>query len=170
MAKRAVILVLGGMLAGPVAAADEVVDGGDHGHRTEITLAPELRELLGKEMRAVQRGMMGLTPAIAKGEWHLISEIGVKIHDSYVMKQELSKGQKEKLHRELPAPFIEMDQAFHQTAGMMADAAEARNMSLVNFYFYKLNEGCVSCHAKYATKRFPGLAQPPKKIGALGHH
>ena len=170
MIRRAVILVLGGVLAGPATAADEVVDAGVPEHRTEIPLSPELRELLGKEMRAVQRGMMGLTPAIAKGEWHLISEIGVKIRDSYIMKLGLSKGQKEKLHRELPEVFIEMDEAFHQTAGMMADAAQARNMSLVNFYFYKLNEGCVSCHTKYATKRFPGLANPPRKIGALGHH
>lgn len=171
MGHRAVILVLAGLLAFPslTSAEDEADHAGGSGHKTEIELSPELQQVLGKEMRAVQKGMMGLTPAIAKGEWHLISEIGVKIRDSYIMKQELSKGQKEELHRGLPEAFIEMDQAFHQTAGMMADAAEARNMGLVNFYFYKLNEGCVSCHSKYATERFPGFAKLRSRVRVRGH-
>jgi len=40
-----------------------------------------------------------------------------------------------------------------------------KNADVVNFYFYKMNDACVSCHGKYAAERFPGLA----KEGEKGH-
>jgi len=73
------------------------------------------------------------------------------------MRQKLTKVQKDELHRVLPKQFIEMDQDFHNSAGMLAYAAEMKNADVVNFYFFKLNNACITCHAKYATERFPGL-------------
>jgi cytochrome c556 len=66
----------------------------------------------------------------------------------------------------LPQQFIEMDMDFHKSAGMLAHAAEMKNADVVNFYFYKMNAACVSCHGKYATERFPGLI----KGGDEEHH
>ncbi len=136
----------------------------DHGHPPEapadrgIQLSPALTTLLNQEMEAIQKGMMALIPAIASGRWDEVADIGKNIKASFIMKQKLSKAQREELHHALPPAFIEMDQAFHKSAGMLAHAAEMKNSDVVNFYFFKLNEACVSCHAKYATGRFPGLA------------
>ncbi len=133
----------------------------------DIQISPDLKILLNQEMTAIQKGMMELVPAIAAGNWKVIENIGKKIKASFIMKQKLTKAQKEELHRVLPADFIERDQSFHKSAGMLAHAAEQKNADIVNFYFFKLNEACVSCHSKFATDRFPGLV---KAIERNNHH
>ncbi len=133
----------------------------------DIQVSPDLKNLLNQEMTAIQKGMMELIPAIAAGNWEVVEKIGKKIKASFIMKQKLSKAQKEELHRVLPSDFIEKDQSFHKSAGMLAHAAEQKNADVVNFYFFKLNEACFSCHSKYATERFPGLA---KTIDRDNHH
>ncbi len=111
------------------------------------------------EMLAVQDGMKSLIPAISSGNWQAIADTARVIHDSYIMKLRLSKSQVEELHRSLPVGFLELDHSFHHSAGMLAHAAEQKNADVVNFYFFKLNEACVSCHSKFAAHRFPGLAR-----------
>ena len=134
----------------------------------EIHLSPDLKALLNQEMAAIEKGMMNLIPAISAGEWDTAATIGKNIKDSFIMKQKLTNQQKDGLHRELPPVFIEMDQDFHKSAGMMAHAAEMKNADVVNFYFFKLNDACVACHAKFAAERFPGLATGAGKEGS--HH
>jgi len=123
-----------------------------------VQLSAELLALLNEEMGLIQEGMMNLIPAIAAGEWDKVSAIGQKIKASFILKQKLTEAQKEELNHVLPQQFIEMDMDFHKSAGMLAHAAEMKNADVVNFYFYKLNAACVSCHGKYAAGRFPGLA------------
>jgi len=130
-----------------------------------VQLSPGLLALLNQEMRLIQQGMMDMVPAIVAGEWDRVSDISQKIKASFILKQKLTDTQKEELHRVLPQQFIEMDMDFHKSAGMLAHAAEMKNADVVNFYFYKMNVACVSCHGKYAAKRFPGLA----KGGEDGH-
>ena len=131
-----------------------------------IRLSPSLLALLNQEMGLIQQGIMDMVPAIAAGEWEKVSALGKKIKESFILKQKLTDEQKEELHRMLPQQFIEMDMDFHKSAGMLAHAAEMKNADVVNFYFYKMNAACVSCHGKYAAERFPGLA----KGGEEGHH
>jgi len=131
----------------------------DDSSNQALQLSPKLREILVAEMLAVQDGMKSLIPAISSGNWQAIAETGRKIHDSYIMKQKLSKSQVEELHRSLPGGFLELDHSFHHSAGMLAHAAEQKNADVVNFYFFKLNEACVSCHSKFAAHRFPGFAR-----------
>jgi hypothetical protein len=90
----------------------------------------------------------------------------MKIKKSFILKQKLTKAQKEELHRVLPQQFIEMDMDFHKSAGMLAHAAEMKNADVVNFYFFKMHTACVSCHSKYAAERFTGL----KKSRDEEHH
>ena len=123
----------------------------------EIHLPADLRHLLRQEMVAIENAMKTLIPAISSGDWGAVNAIAQKISDSFIMKQKLTPAQKEELHRVLPHRFIEMDQDFHSSAGMLAHAAEMKNADVVNFYFYKLNNACVECHSQYATQRFPGL-------------
>ncbi|MBW2475932.1 MAG: cytochrome c [Deltaproteobacteria bacterium] len=131
-----------------------------------VQLSPSLLALLNQEMRLIQQGIMDMVPAIAAGEWDKVSALGQKIKESFILKQKLTDAQKEELHRVLPQQFIEMDMDFHKSAGMLAHAAEMKNADVVNFYFYKMNAACVSCHGKYAASRFPGLS----KGGKVEHH
>ena len=124
-----------------------------------IHLSADLLALLNQEMGLIQQGMMDMVPATAAGEWDKVSAIGTKIKESFILKQKLTEAQKEELHRVLPQQFIDMDMDFHKSAGMLAHAAERKNADVVNFYLYKMNAACVSCHGKYAAKRFPGLAK-----------
>ena len=103
--------------------------------------------------------MKNLVPAISSGEWEKVASIAQNISNSFIMKQKLTTAQKDELHRVLPSQFIEMDQDFHNSAGMLAHAAGMKNADVVNFYFFKLNSACVACHSKYATQRFPGLVK-----------
>jgi len=153
------------LLAAAALAQDHVHHGEDAAAADGIRLSPELRQLLTREMLAIQDGMQALVPAIAAGHWVEIAEIGRKIHDSYILRQEMSAAQLEELHHALPADFVEMDHSFHHAAGMLAHAAEQKNADVVGFYFFKLNQGCVSCHTKFASGKFPGLARSGEHEG-----
>jgi len=132
------------------------------------SLSPKLRELLSKEMVALQSGMMAVIPAYVSGHWNEIEAIGHKMKNSYILKQNLSEEQVHELHSSLPEGFIKLDQQFHYLAGMLSHAAEMKKPELIGFYFSELNESCVSCHTQYATHKFPELA--PKKAGDEHSH
>ncbi len=126
-------------------------------------LFPEaLNVILLKEMNALSQGLSQLMPEVTSGNWPQIQAIGQKMHDSYLLKQSLSKEQIAHLHKTLPGNFKTLDHQLHHSAGMMAHAAEKKNIELVNFYLYKMTETCVACHSQYATDRFPRL-KPSKK-------
>ncbi|MCK4824530.1 hypothetical protein KA005_52750, partial [bacterium] len=54
------------------------------------------------------------------------------------------------------------DKAFHGYAGMLAHAAEEKNMEVANFYLSKMTETCIKCHSRFAKERFPGLVKAEK--------
>ena len=142
-------------------SASYAEDQHDHERKIHISgiesLSPELRELLSKEMQALQKGMMSVIPAYAAGNWREIENIGSKMEGSYILKQSITDEQVKELHSLLPEPFIKLDQQFHYYSGMLSHAAKKEKSELVGFYFSKLNESCVDCHAQYATHRFPAF-------------
>ena len=123
------------------------------------SLSPELRELLAKEMQAIQKGMMSLVPAYASGNWNEIESIASKIERSYILKQSIGDQQVKELHSVLPDSFLKLDQQFHYYSGMLSHAAKNRKPELVGFYLSKLSESCVTCHSLHATHRFPGFVE-----------
>jgi len=123
------------------------------------SLSPELRELLKKEMLALQKGMMSIIPAYAAGNWSEIESIAHKMKNSYILKQSLTDEQAKELHASLPESFIKLDQEFHYLSGMLNHAAKNKKSELVGFYFSKLSEACVSCHSQYAVHKFPAFAR-----------
>ena len=143
-----------------------------HGHETKKesngveSLSPELRELLSKEMVALQSGMMAVIPAYISGHWGEIEAIGHKMKSSYILKQSLSEEQMHELHEKLPKDFIKLDQRFHYLAGMLSHAAQNKKPELVGFYFSELSESCLACHSQFATHKFPELGH---KKGADEH-
>lgn len=131
---------------------------------SELHLSHDLRELLTQEMISIQNTMMQMMPLISSGNWHQLAQLAGKIAESHIMKQKLTKAQIEELHDKLPQGFKELDNSFHDLAGMLAHVAQVPHTELVTFYYYKLTETCISCHSKYATHRFPAL-----KPSAMSH-
>ena len=128
-----------------------------------LTMSEDIKLLLIREMLAVEEGMQALLSSIAKGQWHTSAEIAKKIQSSYILKQSLTAEQKAHLHHSLPEQFIKLDHSFHEYAGMLAHAAEAKNPDVVNFYFYKMTDSCVQCHSRYAREKFPGFTTATDK-------
>lgn len=121
-------------------------------------LSPELRELLAKEMIAIQNGMMSIIPAYSSGNWSEIAMTAGKIERSYILKQSLTESQIHELHSALPPSFIDLDQRFHYMAGMLEHVAKEKKSELINFYFSEMTGSCVGCHSVFATKKFPALS------------
>jgi len=137
----------------------------EHGHTTTKpdpaqTLSPELRQLLIKEMQLIDKGMGDLLSAISIGDWEKSAALAGKIQHSFILKQQLGEEQMHELHEKLPEEFVRMDVRFHGTAGKLAAVAHHRDAELAGFYYSRLVEGCVNCHAAFAPQRFPGLAEP----------
>ncbi|MFC1777670.1 hypothetical protein ACFL3I_10075 [Pseudomonadota bacterium] len=120
-------------------------------------LSHDLRNLLSKEMQALQMGMMSIIPAYASGNWREIETTAEKMKSSYILKQSLTESQMRELHSVLPHEFIKQDQRFHYLAGMLEHAAKNKKPELINFYFSEMNEACFSCHEVFAKHRFPAL-------------
>jgi hypothetical protein len=160
LSKSVVIFAISAFLFFPLASkSGDSVHAKDHRNGHELELSTDIAGLLRKEMLAIQTGMRDLIPAMSAGAWEDVSSIAQNISDSFILKQALTAAQKEELHHVLPQGFIEMDQAFHQSAAMLAHAAELKNPDVMNFYYFKLNTACIACHSKYATQRFPGLLE-----------
>ena len=100
-----------------------------------------------------------MIPAISAGDWEIIAQVALRIDESFIMKQALTEPQLEELHLALPAEFVAADERFHSTAGKLSEAAHRRDGELVNFYYYQLHSQCMSCHAGYASERFPKLRE-----------
>ncbi len=144
---------------------------GEHSPRHEpkasgdIKLYGGLKALLQEEMALIEKSMSRLVREIASGNWEKIASIARNIEESFIIKKQLSKSQKEELGSKLPELFKDIDGEFHKAAGMLAKVADKRHAELVTFYFYKLSDSCVRCHSKYAKVRFPNF---DKKTG--GHN
>lgn len=121
------------------------------------SLSSGLRDLLSREMQAIEKGMMAIIPAYASGNWSEIARIAGQIENSFILKQLLSDKQVHELHAALPHEFIKLDQQFHYLAGMLAHAAKLQKQELVGFYFSELNNACVGCHSQFALHKFPAF-------------
>ncbi len=140
-------LVVMGMMFSSVVKAESGVE----------SLSPELRDLLTKEMVALQEGMQSILPAYVSGNLDEVAKISGKIKNSFILKQQITDKQRQELGTKLPKSFISMDKNFHEYAGMLEHVSEMKNTELVGFYYSKLTESCVACHTEHAQHRFPAL-------------
>ncbi len=142
-------------------SADHGADHHDHGMKKELSavesLSPGLRKLLTDEMFALQSGMMDVIPAFVSGNWSEVEHIATKMKNSYIMKQKITPEQVKELHSSLPEAFVKQDQEFHYLAGMLSHAAKNRKKELVAFYFSRMGESCLNCHAQFAKHKFAGF-------------
>lgn len=125
-----------------------------------LPLSPKLRGALVAEMAGLREGVADLSVSLTTGEWDKAAARARRIRDSYIMKQKLSPAELEELHRALPEEFVVLDERFHRHAEALARAASTHDAELALFYFGKMTEGCVACHARFATHALKGF-QPP---------
>lgn len=136
----------------PVLAEDKAIS-----RHIDIELPADIKKLLREEMEMILHEMEYLNLQLASGKFQAIEKSGKALRDGYIMKQQLTNEQKYILMQRLPEEFKALDHDFHRHAGLLAEAASQRDAELVNFYIYKMNEGCVACHSRFAAERFPGF-------------
>jgi hypothetical protein len=134
----------------PASAQGEKINEG-----SEIKLLRKTHRALTAEMNALQNGMTNLAIAIPAGRLGEIAETAKKMKEGYIMKEVLSKEQMEEFKSSLQKGYTEIDREFHEILGKLSDSAQKKDREHVNYYYYKLTENCVRCHAMYAGKRFP---------------
>ncbi len=118
-------------------------------------LSDELRILFSQEMIALKKGLVQITEAYITGDWSTIETLALKMEQSYILRQNLSKQQMHQLHSVLSPEFIKQDQKFHYLSGMLNHAAKMEKVEMIGFYLSKMSETCVSCHSQYAVHKFP---------------
>lgn len=122
-----------------------------------LDLPPKLRAALVAEMGGLREGIADIAVQLASGEWEAVANRATRIRDSFILKQKLSREELAQLEHALPAEFLALDEQFHRHADSLAKAAHRKDGELAAFYLYKMTEGCVGCHARYATHTFKGF-------------
>lgn len=125
-------------------------------------LPPKLRGLLIQEMQEIQQASQQIQAAMVQGQHEIVAERAQAIHDSFIMAQQMTDEDEQILLDTLPAAFVERDQELHELSAGLADAARNEDMKEQTRLFSELINGCVACHTKYASGRFPGLDAPAR--------
>lgn len=128
-------------------------------------LTARLKELLTQEMQHLAKATGKLALAIATGDHTSANKLGIAARDSFILKKSLSTQDKKDLVSAIPPEFVALDKRFHDLADKLAQAADMKDSELQSFYYSKMVEACISCHARFASDRFPGL-----HLGHSGHH
>lgn len=126
-------------------------------------LSPETRALFIGEMLAISEAMGRIHTAVVTGDHSVVSAEARKIHDSFVLEQELSDAQRKEISTQLPSGFIAADGAFHVLSDRLAQAGESGNPTLERLWFQEMTHACQTCHVDYGGSRFPGLAADEAK-------
>ena len=126
----------------------------------EISLSPELMNLLRAEMAQLAAGVQKISIALPSAHWESLRETSANIRDSYIMKKSLTPEQAQELKQALPEQFKQLDAEFHARADKLESAALRQDPELAAFHFSRLLESCADCHSAYAKSRFPGFTDP----------
>lgn len=118
-------------------------------------LPDNIRTLLIKEMNAVHEATKDILDALVRGQDEVVAEKAKAIHDSFIMKKQMTQSEKEQLIKSVPEEFLERDKAFHELSAKLANAANNGNKPLQMELFADMVDSCISCHSHHATHRFP---------------
>lgn len=124
-----------------------------------LGLAPELSALLRSEMARLDQGMQRLHSAIVMGRAEMAADVAQRIHDSFILEQELTDEQRKELVGSVPEDFVRRDRAFHETAAELNEAVRTRRWDRTVELYGAMTEACVGCHRAHASARFPALEE-----------
>ncbi|MFO7606726.1 MAG: hypothetical protein R6W72_10540 [Desulfurivibrionaceae bacterium] len=121
-------------------------------------LPPRVKSLLLREMNAILAASQTILEALVQGNDRIVAEEARAIHDSFIMKLEMTPEDKKALLAAVPDTFLSRDRDFHELSARLADAALEGDRTGQEKLFNKMVAACTECHAKHALDRFPGLA------------
>lgn len=152
-AKTAIASLICAIALGSTVTAGEPADadGVDVGSK----LAPRVRQLLIEEMNAVMEASESILAALVTRQDSVVAEKAQAIHDSFILKQEMTAQDRAALLDAVPSGFVRQDRAFHELSARLAQAARAGDAVRQRELFADMLDACVSCHSKYAVGRFP---------------
>lgn len=148
---RALVLIALGSICGTTMA------GGSSDSTVGSNLPPKVRGLLIQEMNAVLDASETILGALARGQDQVVAEKAQAIHDSFIMKQEMTDADKKALVNSVPATFLEKDKAFHELSARLAEAARKEDKARQRQLFAEMIDACTACHSEHARDRFPGF-------------
>jgi len=152
-------VLLGAVILGGTAVSAQEAPSTKH----DLEISTELIEMLRAEMRELLAGIQSLSAGIAMADWGSVANTSTQIRASYILDKKLTAAQKKELGASLPEHFKRLDADFHLEAKKLEMAAANHDAQLSAFHFYRLIEACTTCHAMYATSRFPGFAPAAKQ-------
>lgn len=123
-------------------------------------LPPDVRGLLIQEMIAILGSTQTIVNAMVRGEDETVAREAQRIHDSFILAQELSEEQHDALVAAASAEFLAKDEAFHEMSASLAEAARAGDKAEQQKVFTQMLNACVVCHTEHAAERFPGFFLP----------
>ena len=122
-------------------------------------LPDRVRGLLLQEMNAIQRASEEILDALVRGRDAVVAEKAQAIHDSFILKQEMTKADRKALMEAVPKDFVQRDRAFHEVTGELAAAGREGDGARQRELFGDMIDAYTGCHARYAHDRFPGLGR-----------
>ena len=122
-------------------------------------LPPKVRGLLIQEMNAILEASREILDALVRGRDEVVAEKARAIHDSFILKQEMTEADREALRQAVPKAFVQRDRAFHELTGELAEAGREGDDARQRRLFGRMVDQCAACHARYAHDRFPGLQE-----------
>ena len=122
-------------------------------------LTDKLSRLLKQEMRSVQSAMATIHVSMVTGDHEQVATQAQQIHDSFILKQSLTKQDKTDLMSAVPKGFVKLDKDFHRLAAGLAEAAKDKDTQKQYELYNEMTGSCIACHSKYVSDRFDGLAE-----------
>ena len=136
-------------------------------YAADVKLSPQVLDLLRAEMREVSVGVQAMAFSIASADWRAMQDTSARIRASYIMEKKLTPAQARELETALPPRFRVLDAEFHDRAGKLGAAAAAHDAKLVVAQYSRMLESCTTCHAAFASSRFPnfspGIVKAPRR-------
>jgi len=115
-------------------------------------LPPKLRKFLKKEMHLLAEAGRTMEAALAEGDSKTVEDLAKRMHESFIMKQELTTMDLRELKVIVGEDFVTRDKAFHGMAAELSLAAKAGDVVLQQEIFGNMIRVCAACHVAYAPK------------------
>jgi hypothetical protein len=122
-----------------------------------LELPERFLNILRQEMIQLNGGMGALLSYMIRGQGQEAAEIATTIHNSFILKQELTEEELNQLVSLLPERFIQLDRGFHQLADEIATTLKNEDFEKSSQIYGQMVEACLNCHSQFATERFPSL-------------
>jgi len=113
-------------------------------------LSPKVRKFLQKEMQLLLEASGTIDAAITEGDSKTVEGLAARMHQSFILKQELTTVDLRELKAVVGERFVARDKAFHAMARELSEAAKAGDTARQRSLFDQMQDTCSACHRAYA--------------------